>query len=49
MKASETAPMVQNPVFCITIPKTKVIPNVDHKTILPKEAIATASILDSFF
>jgi hypothetical protein len=44
MKISETAPILQKPVFCITAPSINVIATVANKTVLPSEEISTASM-----
>ena len=49
IKISETAPMLQNPVFCITAPSKKVIAKVASKTDLLSEEISTASIIKSLY
>jgi hypothetical protein len=48
MKISETAPIVQKPVFCMTAPSTKVIANVAQSTDLLKELISTTSMVAIF-
>ncbi|WP_251375079.1 hypothetical protein [Polynucleobacter sp. MWH-UH35A] len=41
---SETAPMLQKPVFCITAPRKKVMAKVAQRTDLLKELISTTSM-----
>jgi hypothetical protein len=48
MNASEIAPMLQKPVFCIIAPSKKVMTKVAQRTDLLKELISTTSIATKF-
>jgi hypothetical protein len=48
IKISETAPILQKPVFCIAAPNKNVTTKVASKTVLLSEEISTASIYQNF-